>query len=168
MNRFVTDRRHMLDVLTGALAAAIFVSCIAGIPARAQTPAVPVRLAEIARQDVFLPLYGALGKGLFRREGLSVTSKVTLGPDQTLAALLNGDADIALGGPDIAINSAINAHGEKIKVIKVVREVTSLGLKEAKDLVEAAPKPVKEGVAKDEAEKSRAALEEQGAKVEIK
>ena len=56
----------------------------------------------------------------------------------------------------------------KIPVIKVVRELTGLGLKEAKDLVDAAPKPVKEGVAKDEAEKVKAALEEQGAKVEIK
>ena len=56
----------------------------------------------------------------------------------------------------------------KIPVIKVVRELTSLGLKEAKDLVDAAPKAVKEGVARDEAEKIKAALEEQGAKVEIK
>jgi large subunit ribosomal protein L7/L12 len=56
----------------------------------------------------------------------------------------------------------------KIPVIKVVRELTGLGLKEAKDLVDAAPKAVKEGIAKDEAEKIKAALEEQGAKVEIK
>lgn len=56
----------------------------------------------------------------------------------------------------------------KINVIKVVREITALGLKEAKDLVEAAPKPVKEGVAKDEAEKMKKALEEAGAKVELK
>ena len=57
---------------------------------------------------------------------------------------------------------------QKIQVIKVVREITGLGLKEAKDLVDAAPKPVKEGVARDEADKIKAALEEQGAKVEIK
>jgi large subunit ribosomal protein L7/L12 len=56
----------------------------------------------------------------------------------------------------------------KIPVIKVVRELTGLGLKEAKDLVDASPKPVKEGVTRDEAEKIKAALEEQGAKVEIK
>ena len=56
----------------------------------------------------------------------------------------------------------------KIPVIKVVRELTGLGLKEAKDLVDGAPKPVKEGVNKDEAAKIKAALEEQGAKVEIK
>jgi large subunit ribosomal protein L7/L12 len=56
----------------------------------------------------------------------------------------------------------------KIPVIKVVRELTGLGLKEAKDLVDAAPRPVKEGVARDEAEKIKAALEEQGAKVDIR
>ena len=57
---------------------------------------------------------------------------------------------------------------EKIKVIKVVREVTSLGLKEAKDLVESAPKPLKEGVSKAEAEAVRKKFEDVGAKVEIK
>ena len=57
---------------------------------------------------------------------------------------------------------------KKINVIKVVRAITSLGLKEAKDLVEGAPKPVKEGVSKDEAEKIKKELEENGAKVEIK
>jgi large subunit ribosomal protein L7/L12 len=57
---------------------------------------------------------------------------------------------------------------KKIEVIKEVRAVTGLGLKEAKDLVEAAPKPVKEGVTKEEAEKIRAALEKAGAKVEFK
>ena len=56
----------------------------------------------------------------------------------------------------------------KINVIKVVREVTSLGLKEAKDLVEAAPKPVKEGVTKDEAATIKKKFEEVGAKVEVK
>ena len=57
---------------------------------------------------------------------------------------------------------------DKIKVIKVVREVTQLGLKEAKDLVEAAPKPLKEGVSKDEAAALKKKFEEVGAKVEIK
>ena len=57
---------------------------------------------------------------------------------------------------------------DKIKVIKVVREVTQLGLKEAKDLVEAAPKPLKEGVSKDEAAAIKKKFEEVGAKVEIK
>ncbi len=63
----------------------------------------------------------------------------------------------------------LSAAGEKkIQVIKVVRELTSLGLKEAKDLVDSAPKPVKTGVSKEEAESMKAKLEEQGATVEIK
>jgi len=57
---------------------------------------------------------------------------------------------------------------QKINVIKEVRAITSLGLKEAKDLVEGAPKPVKEGITKDEAEKIKAQLEAAGAKVELK
>ena len=62
----------------------------------------------------------------------------------------------------------VNAGDKKIQVIKVVRELTNLGLKEAKDLVEGAPKPVKTGVTKEEAETIKKKLEEQGAKVEIK
>ncbi len=61
-----------------------------------------------------------------------------------------------------------SAGDKKIEVIKEVRAITGLGLKEAKDLVEAAPKPVKEGVAKDEAEKLKAQLEKAGAKIELK
>jgi len=61
-----------------------------------------------------------------------------------------------------------NAGDKKINVIKVVREITGLGLKEAKDLVEGAPKTVKEGVNKDDAAKFKKALEEQGATVEVK
>ena len=60
------------------------------------------------------------------------------------------------------------AGGNKINVIKVVREITALGLKEAKDLVEAAPKAVKEGVSKEEAEAIRAKLADAGATVEVK
>lgn len=63
----------------------------------------------------------------------------------------------------------LSAAGEKkIQVIKVVRELTGLGLKEAKDLVDGAPKPLKTGIAKEEAETIKAKLEEQGAKVEVK
>ena len=61
-----------------------------------------------------------------------------------------------------------NAGGSKINVIKVVREITGLGLKEAKALVDGAPAPVKEGVAKEEAEEIKAKLEEAGATVELK
>ena len=60
------------------------------------------------------------------------------------------------------------AGGQKIQVIKVVRAITGLGLKEAKDLVDSAPKPVKEGVAQDEADTIKAQLEESGASVELK
>src|ERR1700752_5354542 len=66
-------------------------------------------------------------------------------------------------------NVILTAAGDKkIEVIKEVRALTGLGLKEAKDLVEGAPKPVKEGVPKDEAEKVKAQLEKAGAKVELK
>ena len=87
---------------------------------------------------------------------------------------------LAVGGGDGAtpaapeeeqteFNVILNDFGpNKIQVIKVVRELTGLGLKEAKDLVEAAPKPVKEGVNKEEAEAARAKLEAEGAKAEIK
>jgi large subunit ribosomal protein L7/L12 len=61
-----------------------------------------------------------------------------------------------------------DAGAQKINVIKEVRAITGLGLKEAKDLVEGAPKPVKEGVSKDEADKIKAQLEGAGAKVELK
>ena len=60
------------------------------------------------------------------------------------------------------------AGGQKIQVIKVVRAITGLGLKEAKDLVDSAPKPVKEGVAQDEADSIKAQLEDAGATVEVK
>jgi large subunit ribosomal protein L7/L12 len=94
-------------------------------------------------------------------------------------AVAAGGAAPAAGGDGAAPAAAAEEQSEfsavlaevgpnKIPVIKVVRELTGLGLKEAKDLVDAAPKPVKEGIAKDEADKIKAALEEQGAKVEIK
>jgi large subunit ribosomal protein L7/L12 len=99
----------------------------------------------------------------------------------TAAAPVAMAAAPAAGGAAAASDGAASAEEQtefsavlaevgpnKIPVIKVVRELTGLGLKEAKDLVDAAPKPVKEGIAKDEADKIKAALEEQGAKVEIK
>jgi large subunit ribosomal protein L7/L12 len=57
---------------------------------------------------------------------------------------------------------------QKLQIIKVVRELTGLGLKEAKDLVEGAPKPIKEGISKEEAEKIKAEIEKAGGKVDIK
>ena len=89
-------------------------------------------------------------------------------------------AAVAVAGPAAAGGAAAaeektefdvilkSAGGEKIKVIKVVREVTGLGLKEAKDLVDGAPKALKEGAAKEEAEDIKKKLEEVGAEVEVK
>jgi large subunit ribosomal protein L7/L12 len=88
-------------------------------------------------------------------------------------------AAVAAAAPTVAAAAPVEEQTEftavltevgpnKIPVIKVVRELTGLGLKEAKDLVDAFPKPIKEAVSKEEAEKVKAALEEQGAKVDIK
>ena len=78
-----------------------------------------------------------------------------------------GDADADSGSDtvDVVLKSA---GDKKIQVLKAVREITGLGLKEAKDIVDAAPKTVKEGVNKDEAEGIKKALEEAGAEVELK
>ena len=75
-----------------------------------------------------------------------------------LNELVKTDFDLVLAG----------AGDQKIKVIKVVREITGLGLKEAKELVDNTPKPLKEGIAKEEAEELKAKLEEVGASVEVK
>ncbi len=84
-----------------------------------------------------------------------------------------GGAAAAPGAPAAEEKTEFNvvlaaAGAQKIQVIKVVRSVTSLGLKEAKDLVDSAPKPVKEGVSKEEAESIKKQLEEAGATVELK
>ena len=85
------------------------------------------------------------------------------------AAPAAGDAGADAAAEQTEFEAVLSEIGpNKIPVIKVVRELTGLGLKEAKDVVDAAPKAVKEGVDKDEAEKIKAALEEQGAKAEIK
>ena len=80
-----------------------------------------------------------------------------------------GAAAADTSGPQTHFDVVLKAGGDKkIQVIKVVRAATGLGLKEAKDLVEAAPKVVKEGLQKDEAEKLKKELEEQGGVVELK
>ena len=85
------------------------------------------------------------------------------------AAAASGDGAAAAAEEQSEFTATLTEIGpNKIPVIKVVRELTGLGLKEAKDLVDAAPKPVKEGVNREEAEKIKAAIEEQGGKVEIK
>ena len=86
-----------------------------------------------------------------------------------VAAVAGGDAGGAATEEKTEFDVVLTAAGaSKINVIKEVRTITGLGLKEAKDLVEGAPKPVKEGVAKDEAEGIKAKLEEAGATVELK
>ena len=85
------------------------------------------------------------------------------------AAAAGGGGGEAVAEEQTAFDVVLTGAGQqKIQVIKVVRAVTGLGLKEAKDLVDAAPGPVKEGVAQDEADQVKAQLEEAGASVEIK
>lgn len=96
---------------------------------------------------------------------------VTAAAPVAVAAPVAGGGEAAAGGAaektefDVILASA---GDKKIQVIKVVREITGLGLKEAKDLVDGAPKPIKEGVSKEEAESIKAKIEEAGGTVEIK
>jgi large subunit ribosomal protein L7/L12 len=101
----------------------------------------------------------------------------TFGVSAAAAAVAAPAAGAASGGGEAAAAAEEKTEfdvilqavgGNKINVIKVVREVTALGLKEAKDLVEAAPKPVKEGISKEEAETVRQKLADAGATVEVK
>jgi large subunit ribosomal protein L7/L12 len=89
---------------------------------------------------------------------MAVAAAPTAGGDGAAAAEEKSAFDVVL----------TEAGGQKIQVIKVVRAITGLGLKEAKDLVDGAPNPVKEGVAQDEADQIKAQLEEAGATVELK
>jgi len=104
-----------------------------------------------------------LAKMLEEKWGVSAAAAVAV------AAAPGGGGAAAPVGEKTEFTVVLTAVGDKkIEVIKEVRAVTGLGLKEAKDLVEAAPKPVKEGVAKEEADKIKATLEKVGAKVELK
>jgi large subunit ribosomal protein L7/L12 len=86
-----------------------------------------------------------------------------------VAVAVAGGGAVAVAEEPAEVNVILKSHGEKkIDVIKVVREITGLGLKEAKDLVEAGNKAVKEGISKDEANAIKAKLEAAGAQVEIK
>ena len=105
-----------------------------------------------------------LAKLLEAKWGVSAAAAVAVA-----AAPAAGAAAAAPAEEKTEFTVVLAAIGDKkIEVIKEVRAITSLGLKEAKDLVEGAPKPVKEGVGKEEAEKIKAALEKVGAKVELK
>ncbi len=107
-----------------------------------------------------------LSKMLEEKWGVSAAAPVAVAAVGGAAA--GGAAPAGEAQTEFNVILASAPADKKINVIKVVREVTGLGLKEAKDLVEAAPKPVKEGVSKDEAEKIKKALVEAGATVEVK
>lgn len=102
-----------------------------------------------------------LVKAMEEKFGVSAAAPVAV----AAGAPAGGEAAAEKDSFDVVLAAA---GGQKIAVIKAVREITGLGLKEAKDLVDAAPKPIKEGVAKDDAEKMKAQLEEAGATVELK
>ncbi|MBP0578638.1 50S ribosomal protein L7/L12 [Labrys sp. LIt4] len=105
-----------------------------------------------------------LAKALEEKWGVSAAAAVAVA-----AAPAGGGAAAPAAEAQTEFTVVLAAAGDKkIEVIKEVRAITGLGLKEAKDLVEAAPKPVKEAVAKEEADKIKAALEKVGAKVELK
>jgi large subunit ribosomal protein L7/L12 len=102
-----------------------------------------------------------LAKLLEEKWGVSAAAAVAVAaPGAAAAAVVEEKTEFTV--------MLVAAGEKKIEVIKEVRALTGLGLKEAKDLVEGAPKPVKEGVTKDEAEKVKAQLEKAGAKVELK
>jgi|SRR5690242_697584 len=104
-------------------------------------------------------------KALEEEFGVSATAVAAAAP----AAVGGGDGDGAAEEEQTAFDVVLTGAGDKkIQVIKVVRAATGLGLKEAKALVDEAPKPVKEGIEKDEAEKLKSDLEEAGASVEVK
>ena len=130
-------------------------------------------MAEVTQQQVVDYIKGIsvlelsqLVKTLEAELGVSAAAAVAV------AAPAGGGAAAGAAAPaeektEFTVNLT-EVGSNKINVIKVVREITALGLKEAKDLVESAPKPIKEGVPKDEAEAIKKKFEEVGAKVEIK
>jgi large subunit ribosomal protein L7/L12 len=102
-------------------------------------------------------------------EEFGVTAAAPVAVAAGVPAAGGGGAAEAAAEEQDEFDVVLNAAGDKkIQVIKVVRELTSLGLKEAKDLVDGAPKPVLEKVSKEDAEKAKAKLEESGAQVEVK
>ena len=106
-----------------------------------------------------------LSKALEEKWGVSAAAAVAVAAPGAAASDAGGDAAAEKSEFDIILTAA---GDKKINVIKEVRTITGLGLKEAKDLVEAAPKPVKESASKDEAEEIKKKLEEAGASVEVK
>jgi len=128
--------------------------------------------ADITKEDVveFIANMSVLDLSELIKE---MEEKFGVSAAAPVAMMAAGPGDAA-GGADAAeeqteFDVVLVAHGDKkIQVIKEVRAITGLGLKDAKELVDSAPKPVKEGVDKEEAEKIKAQLEEAGAQVEVK
>ena len=106
-----------------------------------------------------------LSKALEEKWGVSAAAAVAVAAPGAVASDAGGDAAAEKTEFDVILTAV---GDKKINVIKEVRTITGLGLKEAKDLVEAAPKPVKEGASKDESEEIKKKLEEAGASVEVK
>jgi large subunit ribosomal protein L7/L12 len=127
------------------------------------------KLQAIVEQIAGLTLLEAseLVKLMEERFGVSAAAAVVAGPAVAGAPAAAAAPAVEEKTEFDVILAAVDP-AKKINVIKVVRELTSLGLKEAKDLVEGAPKPIKEGVSKEEAEAVKKKLEEAGARVELK
>ena len=128
-------------------------------------------MPEVSREDVISYLENAnlleiseLVKDIEEKFGVQAAAPVAVAAAPAGGAAPADAAAEEKTEFDITLSEA---GGEKIKVIKIVREVTALGLKEAKELVESAPKPLKQGVKKDEADEIKKKLEEVGAKVEV-
>ena len=131
-------------------------------------------MAEVTQQQVVEYIKGIsvlelsqLVKTLESELGVSAAAAMPMAMPMGGGAAAGGAAAPAEEQTEFTV-TLTDVGGNKINVIKVVREVTSLGLKEAKDLVEGAPKPIKEGVTKDEAAAIKKKFEDAGAKVEIK
>ncbi len=125
-------------------------------------------LAKIADELSTLTVIEAAELSKMLEEKWGVSAAAAVGVAAVPGAAPDGEAAEA-AEEKTEFDVILSGFGEKkINVIKEVRAITSLGLKEAKDLVESAPKPVKEGVSKDEAEKIKTKLEEVGATVDVK
>jgi large subunit ribosomal protein L7/L12 len=131
-------------------------------------------MAEVNQQQVIDYIKGisvmelsALVKALESELGVSAAAAMPMAMPMGGGAAGGGAAAPAEEQTEFTV-TLTEVGGNKINVIKVVREVTSLGLKEAKDLVEGAPKPIKEGVTKEEAAAIKKKFEDAGAKVEVK
>ena len=129
-------------------------------------------MADITKDDVieFIANMSVLDLSELVKE---MEEKFGVSAAAPMAMMAAGPAAAAAGGEaaeeQTEFDVILTAHGDKkIQVIKEVRAITGLGLKDAKELVDGAPKSVKEGIAKDEAEKIKAQLEEAGAQVEVK